>query len=263
MRKLNKPMPNGGAPFTNEDLNDVFQTEIWDAIQSLLFEYNSDSEGVIVSGCLVSANASNFDMTAGIVYLNGEFMRVDAVTNLSFPRYIKAATPTNVTRTFENTTTQTFIIERKAEVSTTNDGSGQEITISSLTNSLSRRIEVLLGNSVLSKQTSGAYQKRRITTRILAIGDWNMNSTASISVAHDLAFADIITFSAVIIDDIGSQKRVIGPAPSISSTPELGGSVSATAVNINLNRVAGGVFQSTDFDSTGYNRGFITVTHFV
>ncbi len=135
-------MPSGGAPFSNEDLNDVFQGEIWAALQAMLSQYNDDAEGVIVSGCVVTPNVGNFDMTAGIVYLNGEFMRVDAVTNQTFPKYIKAATPTNIVRAFQDTLNKTFIVERKAEVSATVDGSGQEITISSVSASNDRRFSV-------------------------------------------------------------------------------------------------------------------------
>jgi len=142
MRKLNNPMPAGGAPFNNEDLNDVFQTEVWDAMQALVNMSNwtaGGSDALIISGCVVTANASNFDMTAGIVYISGEFMRIDAVTNQTFTKYIVASTPTNVARTFNDAASKTMIIEKKASLS--GSSSGQFITISSLLSSLPLRVD--------------------------------------------------------------------------------------------------------------------------
>ena len=180
MRKLNNPMPSGGAPFTNEDLNDVFQTEVWAALQAMLSVYDADAEGVIVSGCVVTPNAGNFDMTAGIVYLNGEFMRVDAVTNQTFTKYIKAATPTNVARVFQDTISKTFIVERKAEVSATVDGSGQEITIASVAASNNRRFSVATATklgltklyaNVAASNTDGAVTQDALVTALALKAD--------------------------------------------------------------------------------------------
>ncbi len=168
-------MPSGGAPFSNEDLNDVFQGEIWAALQAMLSQYNDDAEGVIVSGCVVTPNVGNFDMTAGIVYLNGEFMRVDAVTNQTFPKYIKAATPTNIVRAFQDTLNKTFIVERKAEVSATVDGSGQEITIASVAAANDRRFSVAnatklgltkLYANVAASNTDGAVTQAALVTAL-------------------------------------------------------------------------------------------------
>jgi hypothetical protein len=176
MRKLNNPMPSGGAPFTNEDLNDVFQTEVWAALQGLLSEYNADAEGVIVSGCVVTPNASNFDMTAGIVYLNGEFMRVDAVTNQTFTKYIKAAPVTNVARVFEDTVSKTFIVEKKAEVSATVDAGGQEITISSIESSFPRRLINLGSDGSIAWTTSGLSLGSGVTNSSFKFKKTNRNT---------------------------------------------------------------------------------------
>jgi hypothetical protein len=175
MRKLNNPMPSGGAPFTNEDFSDVFQTEIWAALQGLLSQYDADAEGVIVSGCVVTPNVGNFDMTAGIVYLNGEFMRVDAVTNQTFTKYIKASAVTNVSRVFNDAASKTFIIEKKAEVSATVDAGGQEITISSVAASNDRRFSVATATklgltklyaNVAASNTDGAVTQDALVTAL-------------------------------------------------------------------------------------------------
>lgn len=260
-------MPSGGAPFTNEDLNDVFQGEIWAAMQAMLSQYDSDAEGVIVSGCVVTPNASNFDMTAGIVYLNGEFMRVDAVTNQTFTKYIKAAAATNVTRTFNDAASKTFIIEKKAEVSGTADGGGQEITISSLYSSLYRRLEFLNGSHTVKIAADGTESTKRILTKVIEIGDWNMDTTASINVAHGLSSqANIRSVSVLIRSDTGSNTSVISNS-CIDDITGAGGDQQAwvyyanTSTNIAISRLTGGVFDGTSYDSTSYNRGWVTIQY--
>ncbi len=267
MRKLNNPMPSGGAPFTNEDLNDVFQGEIWAAMQAMLSQYDSDAEGVIVSGCVVTPNASNFDMTAGIVYLNGEFMRVDAVTNQTFTKYIKASTPTNVTRTFNDAASKTFILEKKAEVSGTADGGGQEITISSLYSSLYRRLEFLMGSHTVKVVAAGTESTKRILTKVIEIGDWNMDSTPSVNVAHGLSDqSKIRSVSVLIRSDSGGNTSIISNS-CVNDITGIGGSQEAwvyyanTSTNIGLARRTGGIFDGPSYDSTSYNRGWVTIQY--
>jgi hypothetical protein len=247
MRKLNNPMPSGGAPFSNEDLNDVFQTEVWAAMQGLLSEYNADAEGVIVSGCVVSPNASNFDMTAGIVYLNGEFMRVDAVTNQTFTKYIKAAPVTNVARVFEDTVSKTFIVEKKAEVSATVDAGGQEITISSIASSLPRRLNNL--------KTGG------LLTKVIDIGDWNMDANSATFVAHGLSnFLKIRTVSVMIRRDDDSffyDLQVVNVLNGLTS----GSVLSIGPTDIILQRTDTGAFDQIDFNATSFNRGWVTIQY--
>lgn len=259
-------MPSGGAPFTNEDLNDVFQDEIWAAMQAMLSQYDSDAEGVIVSGCVVTPNASNFDMTAGIVYLNGEFMRVDAVTNQTFTKYIKASTPTNVTRTFNDAASKTFIIEKKAEVSGTADGGGQEITISSIYSSLYRRLEFLNGSHAVKILSDGTQSTKKVFTKILEIGDWNMDTTATKTIAHGLDETKIRRVDAVIINDAGNtlplSQLFNAVNPPGANQWETWFPVTTTGwntTNIVLTRMDGSVFDGTSYDSTSYNRGWITI----
>jgi len=139
MKKIVSAADLGGAPIYKSDLRDVFNSEIWDAIQGLLSGYSSSTFGFIVSGCVFTNNAGNFDMTAGVVYLNGEFMRIPAATNQAFTKYIAAKTPTNDSRTFEDGTTHAVVQTKDAELVGSAPGSGQYITISSLTSADARR----------------------------------------------------------------------------------------------------------------------------
>lgn len=139
MRKFINPIPNGGAPLNGERLVDELGIEIWDALQGTLSRYDADTEGVIVKGCVLSANGGNFDISAGIVYMNGEFMRVAAATNIAFPSYLQPSTPTNIQKTFKDGISKNLIVEKLAGLGGSIPGAGQYITISSL--AARRRLE--------------------------------------------------------------------------------------------------------------------------
>jgi hypothetical protein len=92
-----------------------------------------------------------------------------------------------------------------------------------------------------------------INTKIINIGDWNMDSAASVSVAHGLTFAKIRNISALILkDDSTAILDLVGAGA---------GSCTATSTNISLIRVTSGTFDSTDYDATSFNRGYITITY--
>ena len=146
MKKYVNPVPSGGAPLHNNRLTTELNEEIWNAMEALLSKYDADTEGVIVSGCVLSDNAGNFDMTAGIVYLNGEFMRIAAATNQTFPSYIIPSTVTYIQKTFADATPKNLIEVSGAELDGSTPVSGQYITISSLT--AARRAEQALDDTI-------------------------------------------------------------------------------------------------------------------
>lgn len=131
----------GGAPIFKDDLRTIFNTEPWKVIQAMLSPFDADVEGLVISGCVTTANASNFDMTAGIVYLNGEFMEIAAVTNQSFTKYIQPSTVVNDDRTFEDGTVNTVAVTKGAQLGGSAPGAGQYIAIASILASSNRRIE--------------------------------------------------------------------------------------------------------------------------
>lgn len=94
------------------------------------------------------------------------------------------------------------------------------------------------------------FSKRREKGSIL-IGDWDMNSTAGVSSAHSLSSSEwktIRNVSFVIRND--SDDEYITNSPDID--------ISVDATNININRQTGSAFESAGYDSTSYNRGYIT-----
>lgn len=132
MKKFVNPIPDGGAPLHNNRITTELQTEFWEVIQGLMSAYDGTTQGVVVKGCVLSNNGGNFDMTAGIVYLNGEYMRVPAATNQAFPKYIAAKTPTFEQKTFNDGIAKNLIEVKEAELVGSIPGS-QYIAITSLT----------------------------------------------------------------------------------------------------------------------------------
>lgn len=98
-------------------------------------------------------------------------------------------------------------------------------------------------------------QDAPLNIKVIDIGDWNMDATASINVAHGITFAKIRSVSAMIRNDIADTYWDYGG--------ELNGDLFFTvnSTNVVLSRVASGFFDGVDFDSTAYNRGWVVVQY--
>lgn len=95
-------------------------------------------------------------------------------------------------------------------------------------------------------------------TKIIEIGDWNMDSTGDVSVAHGLTFGNIRSIQVLIRNDANQQMYPIDF--NFLSTADAG-YYFVNDTNISLTRTPGGTFDSTSFDSTSYNRGWVTITY--
>lgn len=97
--------------------------------------------------------------------------------------------------------------------------------------------------------------------KIIEIGDWNMDVSGGVSVAHGLgaAYTKVVGCRVIIRSDTGSTRI---PLERNSSGTDAAGFVNSIgATNINLNRLVDGFFDDTDFDSTSYNRGWIIIDY--
>lgn len=98
--------------------------------------------------------------------------------------------------------------------------------------------------------------------KMLNIGDWVMSGGGgSKSVAHGLSSGNIRSVSVIIRNDDNDEYHPID-FYSISSNLTAGG-VYITATNIVMSNEASGQFDSTDYDSTSFNRGWITIWYTV
>lgn len=120
---------------------------------------------------------------------------------------------------------------------------------------------VQLPNGYLAVQAPDGIQ---LYTKVLQIGAWNMNSTASASVAHGLNQDKIRSVKVIICNDAVVD---LIPANYYDLTQGNGSAYAGAATwtssngNINMNRVAGTIFQTTAFDSLSVNRGWVTIMY--
>ncbi len=93
---------------------------------------------------------------------------------------------------------------------------------------------------------------------VVEIGDWDMDTTASVAIAHGLTLSKIRSVSALIRNDAGT---VLYPLIGHDGAAAAAMIETIDATNINIIRAAGGDFDGADFDSTSYNRGWIKIDY--
>jgi hypothetical protein len=104
-----------------------------------------------------------------------------------------------------------------------------------------------------------------VSYTVVEIGDWNMDSTFDVSVNHGLAdHKKIRSINVIIRDDADTNYYNLNAALSSGSAPSgvsgQVGIVSSTTIQLTRTSSANdGWFDSTAFDSTSYNRGWITI----
>ena len=116
-----------------------------------------------------------------------------------------------------------------------------------------------------NNQISGGIQTDNalLKTKVIEIGDWNMDSTAFIDIAHGVSdYTKIRNISVMIIEDApGTNIYSFGDSLAFVATIAVTQYVRCNATNITLFRDLDGLFDDTDFDSTSYNRGWITIQY--
>lgn len=112
------------------------------------------------------------------------------------------------------------------------------------------------GNDPISSPTQWEISGT-LNRKIIEIGDWNMDSLASVQVTHGLTVSKIRSISAIIRHD---TDNVVDPAGGLQSTGFVDFGIGLVGFStITLERRTGGFFDSTDYDSTSFNRGWIVV----
>jgi len=100
-----------------------------------------------------------------------------------------------------------------------------------------------------------------LRTKVVDLGDWDMDATASISVIHGISdFTKIRSISVLIRSDSGSSLTDLNQPDTTTGVP-IGGIGQAVSAFITLRRLASGYFDSTNFNTTSYNRGWCTITY--
>jgi len=103
--------------------------------------------------------------------------------------------------------------------------------------------------------------ENKLLTKIINIGDWQMNTDDTVVVAHGLSnYKKIRSVSVVIRDD--NDVNYFDFASTVTAGFAPCGAINGiTVTSITLFRYNLGTFKSNDFDSTSYNRGWITIQY--
>ena len=111
------------------------------------------------------------------------------------------------------------------------------------------------------RDASATETVKRIKQKIIEIGDWNMDTTDNVSINTGLSDTTKIRCIDVLIRNDSGNLNPLFRGVSSSDTSQQGFWTVISATNISLLRLTGGHFDSTNYDSTSYNRGFIYITY--
>lgn len=103
--------------------------------------------------------------------------------------------------------------------------------------------------------TAFVENKSVLQTKVLDIGDWNMDASSQVDVVHGLTMSKIRGATITIRADIATVAIFGGIAISVTEL----WLTQATATVITAKRKTSGVFDSTSYDSTSFNRGWIII----
>lgn len=104
----------------------------------------------------------------------------------------------------------------------------------------------------------------KLNIKRIDIGDWDMDSTASVSIDTGIQRDNMLMIQVMIRPDLNSSYMPLNTVFGAAGT--LGGGIDyettdATAMFVKLTRTTAGHFDSTTYDSTTYNRGYITIIY--
>lgn len=112
----------------------------------------------------------------------------------------------------------------------------------------------LITNAGVDSSGHGIY----LRTKVIEIGDWNMDTTTNVSIAHGLTLANIRHLSVIIRDD---DNATYYDLPTYNASGTSDEAVFANSINIRIFRSTAGTFDGSLFDSTSYNRGWIIIDY--
>lgn len=107
------------------------------------------------------------------------------------------------------------------------------------------------GYVVADKQRETGAASGVLNTKIIEIGDWNMDSAATRGVVHELTFSKIRNVSVYIRNDSNDESLNLLNSGKIRYNSSI----------VSMERTLSGDFDSTNYDSTSYNRGWITIEY--
>jgi len=93
--------------------------------------------------------------------------------------------------------------------------------------------------------------------KIIEIGDWDMDADSAKAVTHGLTVTNIRDVKVMVRSDAGTLYPIdYTDGANFSSGKWAGGTTTIT-----VSRQTGEFFDTTSFDQTSYNRGWVTITY--
>lgn len=110
-----------------------------------------------------------------------------------------------------------------------------------------------------AKTVLGVDGSVKLRTKVLEIGDWDMDASGSASVTHGLTRDNIRSVTVLIIPDDGVVWSFLGGIVTGIATNRDGFRITSTIVD--CRRLTGGDFDSSLYNSTSFNRGWVTIVY--
>lgn len=112
------------------------------------------------------------------------------------------------------------------------------------------------GTSIYGRDISGTI----LFLKKINIGDWNMDTTSEVSIAHGLTYSKIQNVWAIIRNDGDTNRQMlIQSTPLATGTPA--SQIGFLSTNIILARETSGNFDNASYNATSYNRGFAYIVY--
>ena len=94
-----------------------------------------------------------------------------------------------------------------------------------------------------------------VIPKIIEIGDWNMSLAQAVAIIHGITFRKIRSIDVIIRND---DDDLYTPLFSVNVN-EANGCSGINSTHITIQRENGGYYATADYNSTSYNRGWITI----
>jgi hypothetical protein len=118
---------DGGRPLLNDDLL-LLQAELGETIAA---QVRAFGQNMVVSGCDITqaATAGNSNVSPGVVFLDGRFLRTEALADVTLPVFLIAAPPVDTSRTYKTGTAKPAVRDYTAQMVAAQPQAGSYITL--------------------------------------------------------------------------------------------------------------------------------------
>ena len=252
----------GGFPFVLDDIRQFLgrltspaNHGIYQAFNNILRGFG---ENFIVQGVVLSGSTGAFSITEGWILLGGELIKVDAQG--PFDEAVDG-TFTKVT-TFDPRGNKDFLNGSNADTYEKNRG-----VLSGLGGSLAFDANTFFDLKNQADFRDATPAEAGIITlkkKVIEIGDWDMDTDVSVIIVHGLAtgiFRNVRRVEAMIRNDADSVFSPLDSYDPIETDPVGGGVSGISSLAVILSRSDTGKYDDTDYDSTSFNRGWITIEY--